>query len=53
MLQQDVDAANGLERISYLLVRFRLLEEEFLTPESQSPEQVIPVVSFKAPYLYI
>ncbi|KAF6796351.1 Vegetative incompatibility protein HET-E-1-like protein 7, partial [Colletotrichum sojae] len=38
-LQQDEDAANGLEKIVYLLLRYRQLQDEVLVPEFQDSSQ--------------
>ncbi|KAF6833672.1 Vegetative incompatibility protein HET-E-1-like protein 7 [Colletotrichum plurivorum] len=39
ILPQDEDAANGLEKIVYLLLRYRQLQDEVLVPKFQDPSQ--------------
>lgn len=37
--QQDEEATGGFEKITFLLIRFRLMENEFLSPSSWDPNE--------------
>ena len=57
MFQQDEDAANGFERISFLLIRYSVLEDglfsaEFHDPRYIAPELLIPYISISSRYSY-